>query len=201
MIVINLLGEKFGRLIVNSRAENSPQGQARWNCVCECSGTKVVKGHELRSGKVSSCGCLHIESITRHGKSRTPEYKAWIHMRERCTKPSCKHFHHYGGRGISVCEEWSSFDNFISDMGSRPSNKHSLDRIDNNKGYSKENCRWALSIDQMNNTRRNKKVFFEGSEYSINQLSAKTGIHRNTLDNRIFAQGLSVESAVYGAQR
>lgn len=196
MRVINLVGEKFGRLVVKSRADNSPSGQARWNCVCECSGVKIVHGYDLRSGKVSSCGCLHIESITRHGKSRTPEYRAWSNMKERCKNPSCNHFAHYGGRGITVCEEWESFEIFFGDMGVRPSDGYSLDRIDNNKGYSKDNCRWSLHVDQMNNRRINKIISFNGSDCTIGQLSSKTGIHRNTLDYRIFSLGMSADAAV-----
>lgn len=201
MKLCELTGQRFGRLLVVSRAENSSSGHGRWNCICDCSEQNTVLASNLKSGKVISCGCAQVEAITRHGQSRTPEYKAWGHMKERCGNPSTKHFESYGGRGIKVCEEWMDFNKFIEDMGGRPSKIHSIERIDNNKGYSKENCKWATKTEQMNNRRNCRRVVFNSEELTISQLSKKTGIARNTLNRRIVLKGMSPEMAVNAVYR
>lgn len=176
-----------------------------WNCVCDCSGTKTANSYSLKTGKIKSCGCLHVESITRHGLSRSPEYRAWGKMKDRCLNESCKAYKDYGGRGIKISSDWMSFEKFFSDIGKRPSSQFSIERIDNNKGYSRENCRWATKLAQMNNTRRNVTVRYNGSDYTVAQLSRETGVNRNTLDYRIFKLGMTAEQAVsqvkYGALR
>jgi hypothetical protein len=116
---------------------------------------------------------------TKHGCSKNPtkEYKAWIGMKGRCLNPDYKNFKNYGGRGITVDPLWvSSFKKFLEDMGQAPTKQHSLDRIDNERGYTPENCRWATKKEQSRNTRTNRKLLFDGQEMPVAQLAEELGV-------------------------
>lgn len=160
-------GVRFGRLVAMSRTE-LPSRRSAWLCVCDCGAEKIVSQINLRTGKTSSCGCLIAEKLSaglagkKHGLSRTPEHKAWTSLRERCSNPSLKSYHRYGGRGISVCARWDEFQNFLEDMGPRPSPYHSIDRIDVNGNYEPGNCRWATSSTQGNNRENNRHIEVNG---------------------------------------
>lgn len=143
--MINLTGQRFGRLVATQRAPHARR--VHWRCACDCGGEAVVSADRLRSGKTGSCGCR------RHGQSRLPEYRVWATMLERCRRPRAANYHNYGGRGIGVCERWLDFDAFYADMGARPSPKHSIDRIDNDGNYEPGNCRWATASEQNRNKR------------------------------------------------
>ena len=149
-------GQRFGRLIVVGRA-GSINKRAAWKCVCDCGETTTTLGKYLRSGETTSCGCRKRtvlgESCKKHGKFGTPEYWVWHAMLQRCGNPNNKAFNHYGARGIKVVARWKKFENFLADMGSRPSPKHSIERRNNNKGYSPSNCYWATIAQQANNKR------------------------------------------------
>lgn len=157
---IDLTGFKFGRLLVISRVpSHSPH--AVWNCRCDCGEEKNVIGQNLRRNKQKSCGCLDRERKTTHGATQhgsvTKEYMSWKAMIQRCTNPKRKGFEDYGGRGIKVCERWSvSFENFLEDMGKRPTDKHTIDREDVNGDYCPENCKWATMSEQIVNQRLRK---------------------------------------------
>jgi hypothetical protein len=162
----NLLGMTFGRLTVISRAENGKDKSAYWNCVCACSKIAKVKGQRLFSGKTKSCGCLVAEATrkaaTTHGKTKTPEYNSWFSIKYRCFNKNSKRYMDYGGRGITMCERWrNSFENFLADMGQKPSPKHSIDRINNDGNYEPSNCRWATPKEQANNRRQPQKMLFD----------------------------------------
>jgi hypothetical protein len=149
----------------------------------------------LQRGKVKSCGCLNAERIKRHGKATSYVYGVWKQMIQRCENPKNPAYHNYGGRGISVCEEWHDFEAFFSDMGDRPKG-YSIDRIENDKGYSKENCKWSTMSEQLNNTRRNRMVTLNGRTQTMEQWSQETGIGWHTLRQRIDRLGWPVELAL-----
>lgn len=160
--LLDLTGLRFGRLVVVVRAPTRRGTNAFWHCVCDCGRTKDVLGISLRNGDTQSCGCLQRELMaarrTTHGQSKngtTRTYNSWASMVQRCTNPHYYQYENYGGRGISVCEEWRSFANFYRDMGDRPPGR-TLDRIDNNRGYEKSNARWATPYQQVHNRRERK---------------------------------------------
>lgn len=152
----------FGKLTVIERAGSAKSGHAQWLCQCECGNVVTVSSNPLLRGLTNSCGCLHNELLAErnstHGMSKTSEYMAWAHMKNRCYNLKDKKFKDYGGRGITVCNRWLKFENFFADMGKRPSSGHSIDRIENSGNYEPGNCRWATAAEQSRNTRRNTNI-------------------------------------------
>jgi hypothetical protein len=186
MRLTDRLGERYERLVVIERAPNksAKDTNARWLCQCDCGKTAVVYGQDLAKGKQKSCGCLNAERITTHGRSRTHAYRAWQGMLQRCENPNMAKFSHYGGRGITVCERWHDYANFLADMGDRPIG-YTIDRIDNNGNYEPGNCRWATYGEQNNNNRRNHLLTLNGQTHTVTEWAAITGIGRPTLFARI----------------
>ena len=120
-----------------------------------------------------------------HGMSRTPEYQAWLHMKDRCFNPNHKRYSDYGGRGITVCDRWLNLENFLADIGSRPSPKHSLDRIDNDGNYCHENCRWATKAEQQNNQRTNRLITIGCVTLTIAQWEKEMGYKQGIIWSRL----------------
>lgn len=194
--LIDLTGQKFGKLTVVGRAPNSKAGSVRWACLCDCGGTSTPEKRDLRSGYSTSCGCL-VGNI-KHGASigeGTVEYEAWRSMRKRCFNTNGKRYKDYGGRGITVCERWNVFDNFLLDMGPRPSKKHSLDRIDNDGPYSPENCRWATMAEQSTNKSTNRYVTRGGVTKTLSQWAKVYGLKVSMLYSLMDA-GYSLDAAL-----
>lgn len=162
-----LTGQRFGRLVVTGKAEHDKHGHACWNCICDCGKEIAATSSNLKSGNTKSCGCLHNEKLskrnaetkTTHGMTRTRLHIIWCDMRARCSYEKDKCYHLYGGRGITVCEEWqksfTAFRDWALENGY--SDNLTLDRIDNDKGYSPENCKWSTHAEQRRNQRRNKE--------------------------------------------
>ena len=164
---IDLTGKRFGRLIVLHETDiiYSP---SRWVCICDCGKLKESRGTGLTTGDIKSCGCL-IKDFNRekvvHGKTKTAEYRAWISAKSRCYNKNCAFYYCYGARGITMIDKWvNSFETFFKDMGTKPTRKHSLERIDNNKGYCKGNCKWATQKEQSRNKRGLHIIEYKGEK-------------------------------------
>lgn len=206
------IGKAFGRWTVLRREEHDrifPNGKrfAMWICVCSCGTERGVLGMSLLNGTSQSCGCLTKERSsavnTKHGEAgkRTVEYSTYRGILSRCFNKQNTRYRDYGGRGITVCDRWLSYENFLEDMGRRPSAKHSFDRIDNEKGYYKENCRWALAGDQMTNRRNTLFVDTPDGRMPLAKLAKIYGIPANTLRGRLFDLGWPLEKALSGLVR
>jgi len=155
---VDITNQRFGRLEAICRAGSDAKQKSLWICRCDCGGEIVARANNLRSGNTTSCGCYGREIASRsrrtHGASGTAEYMIWCRMIARCTNPQCSDYPTYGGRGITLCQLWrNSFESFLADMGQRPSPRHVIDRIDNDKGYEPGNCRWATPTVSSRNRR------------------------------------------------
>jgi hypothetical protein len=198
---IDISGKRYGRLTVLSFAGIYDRCRASvWRCRCDCGQEVNVHGSNLKRGASASCGCLRLErlrsKIIKHGASKTPEYLAWRNMLRRCTKPGTGGWELYGGRGIRVCESWLEFDNFLQDMGKRPSAKHTLERVNTNGNYEPSNCTWTTQHEQARNRRTNHRLTINGETLCISDWAIRAGLTSNSILARI-RRGWSVEDAVF----
>ena len=189
----NLAGQRFGRLTALERAGRDKHGKALWHCSCDCGGALIVRASSLKSGATSSCGCKHRP----HGGHGTRLYSIWRGMKERCGRRSHSFYEYYGGRGITVCEEWArSFEAFREwALASGYRDGLTIDRKENDGDYCPENCRWATMEEQGNNRSNTLRVSYNGELHTITELSKKTGIKYSTLYMRLY-NGWSVEKAL-----
>jgi len=186
-------GLKIGRLTVIRFSHLDKV--AYWVCQCDCGTIVTVRGGSMQYGNTTSCGCYGKErrqtANTTHGMKNTATYRSWRNMRMRCNLSTCREFKHYGDRGISVCERWdSSFENFLVDMGECP-NGMSIERIDNNKDYSKENCVWATQKDQI----RNRRVTLKHAGEPIAAIAERIGEKYMTVYSRFKKYGTPYKEA------
>lgn len=187
----DMVGKKFGRwLVIDIKKPSRP---VMLLCKCECGNEKYVSAYQVHSGRSKSC-CGVSGGRMKHGMSNTNIYIAWCAMRNRCEKEAHPAYKDYGARGIKVCDRWQKFENFYSDMGDRPKGK-SLERVDNNKGYSPDNCIWATSKQQARNKRGLRMVTANGHTKSLGEWSDITGLSVGTLWNRL-ALGWTDEEAI-----
>lgn len=201
----DLTGQTFNML--TAIQEDGKSGtHTMWLCRCSCGSEKLkrVRASELISGGVRSCGCIVREQarrnirekMTTHGQSGTRIYQIWLAMKNRCLRKSNRQYKDYGGRGIAVCDRWlESFENFYSDMGDPPSDAHTIERRDNDGGYTPENCMWATRQEQSNNKRSNRLVTYGGQTLTITQWARELGIPPMTIHNRI-KRGWSIQDAL-----
>jgi len=188
---IDIKGKKFGRLFVQE--VYCLNKSYYWKCLCDCGNIVIVHGNKLRSGKTKSCGCI---TKAKNGLSKSPEYRSWKPMIQRCYDTKARSYKNYGARGIKVCDRWKeSFFNFLEDMGNRPQGK-SLDRIDPLGDYEPKNCRWATSKEQGNNKRNNLILEAFGRKQTLQQWADEYNMTWSLLRQRIMRENWTVEKAL-----
>lgn len=197
--VKDLTGQRFSKLTARERV-GSKRNYALWRCVCDCGNERDVKSGDLVSGHTRSCGCTHGRKT--HGHSyidgkQSLTYKSWSSMIARCTYPSNPAFAYYKRNNITIHEPWRRFENFLADMGERPSLDFSIDRYPNQMGnYEPGNCRWATKQEQANNRVTNKLFTYQGREITFANLVRETGLDKEFLRHRLLRAGWSVEKAI-----
>lgn len=194
----DITGEKFGRLKVLSFDHKDKRRQSYYKCQCECGNITVVRANSLTTGNTKSCGCMVRERDKTYRKKNKRLYGIWLGMRSRCNSTSNPSYNRYGGRGIVVCDEWNDcFENFCEwSLSHGYSTELSLDRIDNNSGYSPMNCRWATPQEQSDNKRNNILITINGVTMDLQQWCNKYFINRSTVNTRVNACGWSYIKAI-----
>jgi hypothetical protein len=190
-----IVGKTFKLLtVLDERRVKHGLGKSRFEVLarCQCGVEKWFEERNLRRGSTTSCGSCANKT---HGGSKTPEYAVWRSMVDRCKLPTHQAYANYGGRGITVCERWSKYENFLADMGQQPFKGASIDRINNNEGYSPTNCRWANVLEQNRNRRTNRLITVGNETLPVSVWSARSGIRHNTITYRL-DNGWAAQDAV-----
>lgn len=197
----DLTGQKFGRLTVIKRGENTNLGLARWVCKCDCGNEALVPGSSLRNGHTTSCGCYKQEvvktcSIT-HGMRHTRIYGIWTDIKSRCYNPNTNRHNVYFDRNIEMCEEWNSdFQCFYDwSMANGYTDELTIDRIDNDKGYSPDNCRWITNKENARNKRNNRYITYKGKTQCLSAWCEELGLNYKRVHAKIVYQGFDIERA------
>lgn len=189
------IGARFGKLTVLESAQLE-KGFKMSRCECECGKVLLVRNASLTYGTTRSCGCLHREIMSTHNLTGTPEYRSWASMKSRCNNPKDPSYPRYGGRGIRVCDRWNeSFEDFLADMGQRPSLDHSIDRENVDGPYDVNNCRWATSKEQGNNRRNNVRYDVDGQMLTVPEAARLYGANLVLVKLRV-RRGWSLKDAV-----
>ena len=197
---IDLTGNRYNRLMVIERAENAKGGVPVWKCLCDCGNIVLVRGNNLKSGAVQSCGCLiHEPAHNRtHGLSKDPIYQRWNQMKERCYNPSCKSYADYGGRGIKMCDEWKdsvvSFAEWAFANGYK--RELTIERIDNDGDYCPSNCKWIKRSEQPRNRRLCYSITYNGKTKNLSDWCKELGLEYKRIHNRMHKLGWSFERAI-----
>lgn len=195
----DISGNRYGRLVAVRMSTN-----AKWLFRCDCGNEKEIKRTDACTGKTRSCGCYNKESarkrriaqINPNARHKHPLGPTWAGMMSRCYDPNSTSYKSYGAKGITVAEEWHSFEQFVKDVGQKPSPEHSLDRIKGHLGYSKSNCRWATRKEQSRNTSKNKIIEYNGVSKTLIDWAEEYGMRADTLNRRL-KKGWSVEDALH----
>jgi hypothetical protein len=200
---LDIVGRRYGRLIVRSQNGKQREGRQLYLCECDCGTFRTVQRESLRKGQTKSCGCLRRDSLrkilTVHGGKGTPEYAIWQGMKARCNNHRAEKYPQYGGRGISVCSRWDSFVNFREDMGPRPLGT-TIERINNDGDYTPENCRWATPVEQGRNKGNNRIITHDGRTMCMATWAEEVGISYAALRQRLY-RGWAVARALEQPQR
>lgn len=192
---VDLTGRPFGRFVVVGFHGRDDHGNALWLCKCSCGQSVPVVGYNLTNGASTNCGCKRKETVSalrlKHGHSLgpgkiSPEYRSWFNAKTRVGNPKFKGWHRYGGRGLAMSKEWSSnFATFLRDMGLKPTPRHTLERVDNNRGYEKGNCVWALPPQQQRNRSTNIWLEFNGRRMVLKDWAKELGRTEYWLSRRV----------------
>lgn len=199
-------GDRYFKLRLAERGYLPPSKLPYWLCFCDCGKVKLILERSIKAHVTKSCGCLQREKartlkpMYRHGLSKSQTWNSWISMRSRCYNKKNNRYNKYGARGIKVCERWLSFDNFYEDMGECPPGK-SLDRIHNDKGYCKENCRWSTNKEQANNRSSNHKISYKNKLMTLMQISELLGLEYKSLHYFFKYRKLSIYECVRKARK
>jgi hypothetical protein len=198
--VIDLKGHRFGRLLVLDVVGTDIEHKAIWACQCDCGNkTEVVSG-SLLNGSTTSCGCYHLEVVTKHGYTTHegchPMYASWKDMKTRCDNENCKSYGNYGGRGIKYTPRWEDFENFLADMCTGYSDGLTIDRINPDLGYFKENCRWATKTEQTRNKRCTRTVMWKGEERVLVEVCKELNLNYHTVLHRLNTGNWTEEKAL-----
>lgn len=195
--LIDLTGQRFGRLTVIERAGADSHRQMLWKCVCDCGNETIVRGHALREREICSCGCFRKERSRTHGLTGTRLYRIWRNMKSRCLNKNNPSYKDYGGRGIGICDEWrETFIKFYKwAMVNGYEDSLSIDRINNNKGYSPDNCRWTEQSRQNDNKRNTRRLTYNGEIKTITEWAEELKIERALICDRL-AKGWTIEETL-----
>ncbi len=199
---IDLTGQSFGKWTVLFRMHSKESTSAVWKCRCSCGSTLNIYGSALRAQKTLSCRACRMNIIRKEiCNEDKPEYKSWDGLKQRCSNPNNASFNRYGELGVTVCERWKhSFDNFLADMGPKPSAQHSIDRKDNNGNYEPGNCRWATKKEQARNRTNNKCITFENKTLTISEWAEITNIAPTNITRRL-KSGWTIEKTLTHPER
>lgn len=192
-----IIGKRFTRLIVKEISQTPFRGRSALVCVCDCGVERLALAKDLRKGRLKSCGCLRKDNALsvqklyspktpiKHGMRRTRQYTIWQNMKKRCDSSRASKYERYGGRGITYDPKWSTFEGFWNDMSKGYRDNLTIDRIDNNGNYCKENCRWATFKQQARNRQSNHTITHDGKTLTIQEWAEELGVPRNRLQNRV----------------
>lgn len=194
----DLTGRRFNMLVVQRRVANSKRGQSRWECLCDCGNSTIVTASNLKTGAVKSCGCLKHKKHDTHHLSHTPLCKVWYKMRQRCYSINDQAYKDYGGRGITICDEWkNNFESFYNwSLANGYTDGLTIDRINNNDGYSPQNCRWSTPKEQANNRRSCRYFTFDGKTMNLMQWCNLLNLPYKIVHSRIYKSKWTFERAI-----
>lgn len=199
----SITGRRFGRLLVLGPVGRKESGEIEWLCECECGAETVALGVNIRHGRTTSCGCRRDEVTgarsTKHGMTKSSEYLSWSGISQRCLNKRCKEYRYYGGRGIVMADRWrgkDGFETFMSDMGTKPTSNHTIERKDVNGNYEPANCIWATKADQQANKRNTVRVTYKGETAPLAVFCRRFGLAYATVSRRLECEGWTVEEAL-----